>query len=139
MKGHLSIFLILLFTLCSGTVSAGIVTAEHRLIGVESLKDGGAQIELAITLTNHGGKDIDHVHFQFDQLERASLLSRYSPLQIERLPGGKSITVKWALEADISARQWRQGRALNLIGQGVVDGGTMVPLEVFSYAEGSAE
>ena len=124
-----------LFLLFIGSPSyAGIVTAEHQVLRAKNSYSGTSQLELAITLTNHGGKDIEHAHFQFQDSAQLDLFSRLTPLLVERIPSGARITVRWKIDGPGSAEQWQQGRSFSLSGQGVVDSDTLVPLKVFSEA-----
>ncbi|MDH5546916.1 MAG: hypothetical protein OEZ43_15085 [Gammaproteobacteria bacterium] len=115
-------------------VQAGIVTAEHQVLSATDGFAGKSDLELAITLTNHGGVDLNYVHFHMKDVEELDLMSRLMPLTVEVLPGGKRVTLKWQVEGSGSARQWLNGKSFTLIGQGVGGDGFMVPLQVQSQS-----
>ena len=125
-------FLLVALLFLTESASAGIITAEHRVIKASNSVAGDTQLELAITLTNHSGRDIEHASFHFENSKELSLFSRISPLLVERIPAGSHITVNWKVEGKGQARQWRKGHSFSLTGQGVVEDEFMVPLKVFS-------
>lgn len=118
--------------LISSGALAGIITAEHRVLEANDNKLGDTQLELAITLTNHGGKDIEHAHFHFENAHQLNLFSRISPLLIEKIPAMSSITVTWKVEGKGKPIKWQLGKDFSLTGQGVVEDDFMVPLKIFS-------
>lgn len=112
--------------------SAAMLTAEHRVLKANDRIAGTTQLELAITLTNHGATDIEHVHFHFDNARSLNLFSRVSPLLVDRIPAGSQITINWKIEGKGNARHWQKGRSFSLTGQGVVEDQYIVPLKVLS-------
>ena len=124
----LSIFLLSWF----GLSNAGIVTAEHKIVKAKNNNMGSSQLELAITLTNHGGRDIEHAHLHFENAGQLNLFSQLSPLLVERIPAGSRITVNWKVEGAGSPDKWKKGHSISLTGQGVVEDDFLVPLKVLS-------
>ena len=126
------IFSLYALILLSTSANAGIVTAEHQVIEAEDSFAGKSNLELSITLTNHGGVDLNYLHFHMQDVEQLDAMSRVQPLKVDILPGGKRVTIKWKIEGTGNPNQWRNGKSFTLIGQGVGGDGFMVPLKVES-------
>lgn len=119
--------------LLTNIASAAMLTAEHKVLKArDRIIAGTTQLELAITLTNHGETDIEHVHFHFDNARKLSLFSRVSPLLVDRIPAGSRITINWKIEGKGDAKHWQKGRSFSLTGQGVIEDQYIVPLKVLS-------
>ncbi|MDH5228669.1 MAG: hypothetical protein OEZ58_13460 [Gammaproteobacteria bacterium] len=131
-NNKIRIVLGLLFAVFSLQLQAGIVTAEHKVLSAVDSFAGKSQLALAITLTNHGGKDLSYAHFHLQNVNQLDLLTRYMPLKLRTLPGGQRITVEWQVEAIGNAKQWMNGKSMVLVGQAVGEDGTMVPLKIIS-------
>lgn len=127
-----TLLLISILFFLTDMASAAMLTAEHRVLKANDRVAGTTQLELAITLTNHGKSDIEHVHFHFDNARKLNLFSRVSPLLVDRIPAGSRITINWKIEGDGDARHWQKGRSFSLTGQGVVEDQYIVPLKVLS-------